>query len=170
LTRGGPETFERVRAAGLAQNPALTIVRQPLTDSLRKYLEQSRFGAYLAWSLGLLGLALATVGVFGVFAYAVEERRREIGVHLALGAARTHIVRMLVSTHGRAMLAGLGVGVLLSFGAGPVLRSYLYGLSPLDPVAYTIVVALLGTAALLATAIPTRRAMRVDPAVTLRED
>ncbi|HEY0874948.1 MAG TPA: ABC transporter permease [Vicinamibacterales bacterium] len=170
LTRGGPETFERIRAAALAINPGLTITRQPLTDSLRKYLEQSRFGAYLAWALGLFGLGLAMVGVFGVFAYAVEERRREIGVRLALGATRTHIVRMLVSTHGRAMLAGLGAGVLLSFVAGPVLRSYLFGLSPLDPLAYLLVLGLLSAAAVLATAIPTRRAMRLDPAVTLREE
>jgi hypothetical protein len=170
LTRGGSQTFERIRAAGLAQNPALSIARQPLTDSLRKYLEQSRFGAYLAWALGLLGLSLATVGVFGVFAYAVEERRREIGVRLALGAARAHIIRMLVSTHGRAMLAGLGLGVLLSFGAGPVLRSYLFGLSPLDPLVYLLVLGLLTGAAVLATAVPTRRAWRVDPAVTLRDE
>ena len=124
----------------------------------------------MAWTLGVLGLALAAVGVFGVFAYAVEERRREIGVRLALGAARGHIVRMLVSTSGHAMAIGLVVGLLLSLACGPVLRSYLFGLHPLDPIAYTAVLTLLGGVALLATAIPARRAMCVDPAITLRED
>ncbi len=78
---------------------------------MRRYLEESRAGATLAWAIGLLGLTLATVGVFGVFAYAVEERRREIGVRLALGAARNQIVSMLVSSSGRAMVLGLGAGL-----------------------------------------------------------
>ncbi|HVH56701.1 MAG TPA: FtsX-like permease family protein [Vicinamibacterales bacterium] len=105
-----------------------------------------------------------------VFAYSVEERRREIGVRLALGAARSQIVRMLLSTNGRAIVAGLGAGLLLSLGCGPVLRSYLYGLSPLDPGAYATVLTLIALAAGVATLVPARRACRIDPAVTLRED
>ncbi|HJR59090.1 MAG TPA: ADOP family duplicated permease [Vicinamibacterales bacterium] len=170
LTRGGPAAVERIRATALAINPAAIVTVRPLRENVRKYLEESRTGAALAWAIGLLGLILATVGVFGVFAYAVEERRREIGLRLALGAARTQIVSMLLSSSGRAMLFGLGAGLLLSLGCGPVLRSYLYGLSPVDPVAYGMVTLLLATAASLATLIPARRACRVDPAVTLRED
>ncbi|HUP59563.1 MAG TPA: FtsX-like permease family protein [Thermoanaerobaculia bacterium] len=118
----------------------------------------------------LLGLLLASVGVLGVFSYAVEERRRERGVRLALGAARRQIVTMLVSSSGRAMLLGLGAGLVLSLACGPVLRAYLYGLSPLDPTAYGMVTLLLAGAAALATVVPARRACRVDPALTLRED
>jgi ABC-type lipoprotein release transport system permease subunit len=77
---------------------------------------------------------------------------------------------MLLSVSGRAMLVGLGAGLLLSLACGPVLRAYLFGLSPLDPLAYGAVTMLLSTAAALATAIPARRACRVDPAITLRED
>ena len=77
---------------------------------------------------------------------------------------------MLVGSSGRAMIAGLAAGVLLSFACGPVLRSYLFGLSPLDPLAYSLVLALLAGAGLLATVAPARRACRLDPAVTLRED
>ena len=124
----------------------------------------------MAWGIGLLGLALASVGVLGVFAYAVEERRREIGVRLALGAARSHVVWLLLSTSGRGMLAGLGAGLLLSLASGRLLGSYLYRLSPLDPLAYLGVLALLGVTAGAATFVPARRACRVDPAVTLRED
>jgi hypothetical protein len=170
LTRGGPETVERIRGTAVSLNPAVTVTRAPLRESLRQLLVRSRGGATIAWALGLLGLALAAVGVFGVFAYAVEERRREIGVRLALGAARNQILSMLVSSSGRAMLLGLGAGILLSFACGPVLRAYLYGLSPFDPLAYGMVTLLLAAAAGLATVIPARRACRVDPAITLRED
>jgi putative ABC transport system permease protein len=115
-------------------------------------------------------LLLAAVGVFGVFAYAVEERRREIGIRLALGAAGRQIVGMLIATSGRAMAIGLGVGILLSFACGALLRSYLYGLRPLDPLAYGIVISLLVAAGFLATVVPARRACLVDPAVTLRNE
>ena len=165
-----PEGVERIRSAAISINPSATVTVRPLRDNIRKYLEESRTGATLAWAIGLLGLTLATVGVFGVFAYAVEERRREIGVRLALGAARQQIVRMLLLTSGRAMIFGLAAGLVLSLGCGPVLRAYLFGLSPLDPIAYGMVTLLLAAAAGLATVVPARRACRVDPAVTLRED
>ena len=170
LTRGGPPAVERIRASIVALNPAATATVHPLTDSLKEHLKRSRTGAALAWAIGLVGLALAAVGVFGVFAYAVEERRREIGLRLALGAARSQIVRMLVSANGRAMVLGLGAGFVLSLASGRVLRSYLFGLSPLDPLAYLFVTLLLASAAVIATFVPARRACRVDPAVTLRED
>jgi putative ABC transport system permease protein len=170
LTRGGPETVERIRAAAVSLNPAVTVTRAPLRESLRQLLVTSRGAATIAWTLGVLGVALAAVGVFGVFAYSVEERRREIGVRLALGAARSQIVRMLVATSGRAMTVGLALGLLLSLACGPVLRSYLFGLHPLDPLAYGGVLALLAATATLATLVPARRACRMDPAVTLRED
>jgi hypothetical protein len=169
LTRGGPETVERIRATAVSLDPSVTATAAPLRESLRQLLAPSRGGATVAWTLGLLGLALAAVGVFGVFAYSVEERRREIGVRLALGARESQIVRTLVATSGRAMGVGLGLGLLLSFACGPVLRSYLFGLRPLDPMAYAGVIALLGVTATLATLVPARRACRVDPAVTLRD-
>ena len=161
---------ERIRAAAVSIEPQARVHSWPLRDDLAGTLEQSRAGAATAWGLGILGLLLAAVGVFGVFAYAVEERRREIGVRMALGAARGQIVGMLVSTSGRAILVGLAVGLLGSLAAGPLLGSYLYGLSPLDPIAYLGVIAILGGAATMATFVPARRACRVDPAVTLRED
>jgi predicted permease len=170
LMRGSPAAVERIRRTALALNPSAVITVRPLSDSLREYLKESRTAAMLAWAIGLLGLTLATVGVFGVFAYSVEERRREIGVRLALGAARGQIVSMLVAASGRAMLLGLGAGLLLSLGCGPLLRAYLFGLSPLDPLAYAMVALLLSIAAAFATVVPGRRACRVDPAITLRVD
>ena len=170
LTRGGPAVTERVRASALSLNPAISVTTEPLRESLRKLLVGSRAGAAMAWVVGLLGLALAAVGVFGVFAYSVEERRREIGLRLALGATGTQIVGLLVATSGRAMVIGLGLGLLLSLACGPLLRRYLFGLHPLDPVAYGGVIVLLAATATIATLVPGRRACRVDPAVTLREE
>lgn len=170
LTRGGAPAVARLQAAAQGVNRSVTLTTQPLRASVRQALNNSMIGAAFAWGLGLLGLALAAVGIFGVFAYSVEERRREIGVRLALGAARGHIVRMLLTTSGRAMFGGLLLGLLLSLAAGPVLRSYLFGLSPLDPLAYALVLLLLASAAAAATFAPALRACRVDPAITLRED
>jgi predicted permease len=170
LTWGGPAAVEKIRATALALDSAARVRAWPLSEDLRDDLESSRQGAALAWGIGLLGLALATVGVFGVFAYAVEERRREIGVRLALGARSGQIVRMLLSTSGRAMLGGLALGVMASLACGPLLRAYLLGLSPLDPAAYGLAAGLIAFAALLATILPARRATRIDPALTLRED
>jgi predicted permease len=170
LTTGGPAAAERIKAIASATNGAATVVARPLRDVMRDQLEDARTSAALAWAIGGLGLALAIVGVFGVFAYAVEERRREIGVRMALGAAGADIVRMLLATNGRAMLLGLAAGLVASVACGPILRSYLYGLHPLDPGAYGMVLALLGGAAALATIIPARRALRTDPAVTLRAE
>jgi predicted permease len=170
LTRGGPAAVEKIRTAALSLNAAVTVRAWPLADDLRDDLESSRQGAMIAWAIGLLGLTLATVGVFGVFAYSVEERRREIGVRLALGAGRMQIVALLLSASGRALTVGLCAGILLSLAAGPILRSYLFGLSAVDPLAYGLVLSILAAAAGVATLIPARRACLVDPARTLREE
>ncbi len=111
-----------------------------------------------------------TIGAFGVFAYTVEERRREIGVRLALGATRTAVMRTVVGSTRWPLLAGLSSGLVLSLLASQIIRGALYGLGPYDPVAYAGAMAILATAALVATWIPARRAARVDPAVTLRGD
>jgi ABC-type antimicrobial peptide transport system permease subunit len=170
ITSGGAATVERIRALAHGVNHAASVRAWPLSQDIGGLLNDSRFGAAVAGGIGLLGLLLACVGVLGVFAYAVEERRREIGVRIALGAARAQIVGTLIATSGRGMLLGLGAGLLLSLACGPVLRSYLFGLNPLDPSAYGGVLLLLAATGTLATLVPARRACRVDPAITLRED
>ena len=166
----GTADVERIRAVARRMQPHAQTRAWALRQDLSEDLDESRMGARAAWGIGVLGLVLASVGVFGVFAYAVEERRREIGVRLALGAAPAQIIAMLVSTAGRAVVSGVAAGLLASLAAGPLLGSYLYGLSPLDPIAYSGVIAILAFAATIATFIPGRRACRVDPAVTLREE
>jgi putative ABC transport system permease protein len=127
-------------------------------------------GASIASGLGFIALLLASLGVFGVFAYIVEERRRDIGVRLALGANRAQVRRSIIAATRWPVMGGLAVGLGLALVGGFVLRSNLYGLSVLDPLSYLAVIAILGFAAIAATFIPLRRALRVDPAVTLRQE
>ena len=108
--------------------------------------------------------------MFGVFAHVVESRRREIGIRLALGAGKAQILGALFRTTRLALLSGLSAGLLLSLATGPMLEQALFGLSPFDPIAFGVVAAILAIAAVVATFIPARRALRVDPATTLRAD
>ena len=110
------------------------------------------------------------LGAFGVFASMVEERRREIGVRMALGARRSQVVQLVLRGATRPVLAGLAAGLALSLIVTPLLRRSLYGMSPFDPIAYLEIAAILLASSLAATWIPAARATRVEPAITLRGD
>lgn len=165
-----PAAVDLVRTMARGLEPGVTVDARPLGDDIRAAMSQVRFGSYFAWTLGGLALTLATVGAFGVFAYMVEERRREIGVRMALGATSASVVRTVVGGARWPILFGLGGGLILSMLAAQLLRGTLYGLSPFDPITYIGIASLLTVAALIATWIPARRATRIDPAVTLRGD
>jgi predicted permease len=166
----GPASVARVQAAASAIVPGVTVTSHPLSDHIRTSLSASILSSRAAWGVSALGLLLATIGAFGVFAYAVEERRREIGIRLALGAGRTDVIGAVWATAHRAMVVGLAAGLALAMGGAQLLRRFLHGLSPFDPLAYLQIAAILVGAAALATWIPARRAARVDPAVTLRTE
>lgn len=160
----------RVRAIATRLEPKVTVTARPMTDYVRESLGTAELASRAAWATGALGLVLAMVGAFAIFAYAVEERRYEIGIRMALGARARQIVGLVLATTRRALLFGLAAGFLLSVAAVPVLRHFLYGLSPLDPIAYAETAGILIAAAGLATWIPARRATAVDPASALRHD
>ena len=124
----------------------------------------------LAGTWGGVALVLAAVGMVGVFAYAVRQRRREIGIRMALGARPAGVVRLVLAGHSRAVLAGRGIGMVGAIAASNVLRSRLHGLSPFDPIAYLGVAGLLAVAALAASYVPARRATRINPIEALRCD
>jgi putative ABC transport system permease protein len=142
----------------------------PLAANLDERLREARIGPFFAGVLGAFALALSTIGMFGVFAFAVRQRTREIGIRMALGAQPATVVRLLLSGHSRAVVAGLGVGLLGAIAASVVMRSRLHGMSPFDPIAYLSVAAILTVAGLAASYVPARRATRVDPVVALRHD
>ena len=151
-------------------DPRARLRTAPLFDMVDARLRGTRTFAILASSVGALALVLATVGMFGVFAFWVQQRTREIGIRMALGATRARVMRAVLHSSAPAIAIGLALGCAASAFASGLLRSSLFGLSPLDPLAYVSVMALLSAAALLATVVPARRAAAVDPVVALRQE
>ena len=170
LFNKGEVTPDELRAAVAAADPAATTTLRPIGDNVGASLASAALGSRIAGGVGLLALAIVAVGIAGVFSFAVTERRREIGIRLALGASHGRIRALLLGRIGGAIGAGVAAGLLLAVVAGQALRSYLYGLSPSDPLAYAAVVAAVVLTAWTATVMPMRRALRVDPATTLRHD
>jgi ABC-type antimicrobial peptide transport system permease subunit len=115
-----------------------------------------------------VALFIGMVGIYGVVAYAAAQRTREIGVRMALGAARADVLRLVVTEGMRLSLVGLGIGLLLAAGIGVVLSRVLYGVVPLDVPVLGGVVLLLLVVSALACYVPARRATRIDPLVALR--
>ena len=127
-----------------------------------------RLGASVAGSLGLLGLVLACVGIYGVISYSVNQRTHEIGIRVALGAQRADVARLVLGRSLGLTLLGVGIGIGGAFAVTRVLSDILYGISATDPVTFVAVPLLLVLVALAACYVPIRRAMRVDPMVALR--
>ena len=128
-----------------------------------------RMGALFGGALGLLGLALALVGVYGVVSYAASQRTQEIGLRMALGASRTEIMRLVL---GRGLVlvgAGLGVGIAVALSVSRLIANLLF-ISPADPATFVGVPLILGVMALAASYVPAFRATRIDPAIALRAD
>ncbi|TMP97427.1 MAG: ABC transporter permease [Verrucomicrobia bacterium] len=150
--------------------PILSIA--PFSDLLEKSvgLWVVRLGAVLFGVFGAIALLLAVVGVYGVKAYAVACRTREIGIRMALGAHRRDVFALIMRQGAMQTALALAVGVLLSLAAGRVLAQILYEVSPSDPFALLVSSAMLAAAALLACFLPARRATRVDPIQALRTE
>ena len=117
-----------------------------------------------------VALVLATVGLYGVIAYSVSQRTREMGIRLALGAGQPAVLRLVMSQGARLTLLGVMVGLVAASGLTRLMQGMLYGVSPLDPVTFIMVGVALALVALLATYFPARRATRVDPVVALRAE
>jgi putative ABC transport system permease protein len=143
---------------------------RPLLDLLSDSLAASRFVMALLAGFALLGLALATVGVYGVVAGSVERRTGEIGLRLAVGADSSDVLRMVLGQAARLAAAGVTLGLLAAFALTRVMQTLLYEVSPTDPATFAAVAAVLALATLLASYLPARRAARLDPATVLREE
>jgi putative ABC transport system permease protein len=129
-----------------------------------------RTSAGLVGTFGLLGLLLASVGLYGVMSYAVAARTREIGVRMALGAERGDVLRLIVGQGLALALVGAGAGLLLAYAVTRVLQQFLFSIGATDPLTFTGVALLLTMVALLACWIPARRATKVDPLTALRHE
>ncbi len=146
-------------------------VRAPLSgDSyLRDGLAPTRFAMALLTAFALLAVVLAAIGLYGVIAYGVAQRTREIGVRVALGAQAADVARLVLAEGIRFAAVGVVLGVAGAAAASRALRGMLYGVGPTDPLTFVATALLLAGVALLASYVPTRRALRVDPLEALRE-
>jgi putative ABC transport system permease protein len=152
-----------------AIDTSAAVETKPMSRAMEFALLPSHVGAVLLGSLGLLGLLLAAIGLYGVLAYAVSRRIREIGIRVALGARPAAIRWMVFRSSLLLVVVGLGVGGVLSYGAASPLATFLVPeLNPHDPVSLIAVCLTLLSVALAATALPAMRALRVDPMVALR--
>jgi putative ABC transport system permease protein len=119
---------------------------------------------------GVLGLVISAVGIYGVMAYVVSQRTREIGVRMALGATRATVIRMVLTKAGVLLTLGLIIGGAGAWYLSAAAKTFLFGLQPNDPRAFVAAVVSLSIAAVAASAIPARRAASVDPIVALRSE
>ena len=129
-----------------------------------------RMTASIATLFGSLALLLAAIGIYGVVAFNVARRTNEIGVRMALGARRADIARLVLRSSMALVAIGVVIGGPLAFMAGKALRGQLYGVSAHDPVLLLLALGVLVVVALVATAVPARRATKIDPLVALRSD
>jgi len=149
-------------------NPELPAKFQTFSQVYSASLGSRRFNVVLIGFFGLVALLLATAGVFGVMAYAVNRRTHEIGVRVALGAGSGDVLRMVIAEGMRAILIGVGIGIVGALVLTRTVQSLLFGVTSTDPLTFGAVTLLLVGTALLACLVPARRAMKVDPMVALR--
>ncbi|MGH9767040.1 MAG: ABC transporter permease [Blastocatellia bacterium] len=165
-----PETvIGAIRGEFRNLDPNLPVTNvKPLTEHMNLSLFPARAFAALLSAFGLLALALAAIGIFGVMSYAVSQRTREIGIRMALGAGAKEIFKLIVGRGLLLTLIGVGVGLALALVGTRFLSSLLYSVSAIDPLTFAGVTLLLVAVAFLACYFPARRAMKTDPMVALR--
>jgi len=157
----------RQSVQSLERNLPVTNVR-PMRELIGNSLYAARMGALLIGVFGLLALALAAVGLYGVMAYAVSQRTREIGIRMALGAQRADVLRLILREGMTLVTIGAALGLVGAIALSRLLVSFLYGISATDAATLAATAAVLVIVAFIANFIPARRATRVDPIIALR--
>jgi putative ABC transport system permease protein len=171
-TDGAPESvLPTVRQKVHALDPELPVATvRPLSEWVSNNAAQPRLNAMLLAVFAGVALLIAAVGTYGVLAYSVSQRTREIGLRLALGAPRVRVLRLIVREGMTMSVAGIGAGLIGAVAVSQVLGSLVFGVPVRDPATFTVVSVVLTVVALAACAVPALRASRVDPMVSLREE
>jgi predicted permease len=171
-TAGAPDNWlSPVRAAFRDIDPEIAVQGgQPLPIAMREATSRPRFLAWLLGSFAAISALLALIGAYGVIAYAVRQREREIAVRLAVGADPARITRLFLQQGGWILLAGLGLGLIGALAAGRLIESQLFGVTARDPIALAAAMAAFAIAGMFAIWWPARRAASTDPAIALRAE
>jgi putative ABC transport system permease protein len=178
---GGLTPKVMVRSSGMGAVQAVeSIVAQiesrarteaiPLQDNVERWGSGFRIGAEMASVLGAFALALAAIGMAGVFAYVVEGRTKEIGIRIALGARPWQVIALILGSTSRALAAGLLIGCIAAAALARLMTAFLFGVSPFEVRTYVAAVLILSFAGIAAGFMPARRATRIDPSAALRHD
>ena len=141
-----------------------------MDEAVAASVAQPRFRTLLLGLFAVSATLIATCGLYGLMAYAVTQRRREIGVRMALGAGRRDLLRLVLARALRIVITGLTVGLAGAVVVTRVLQTFLFGVTPTDPITFTIVTLLLMAVGLMAAWLPARRATRIDPCAALRAE
>jgi predicted permease len=162
---------QRVRRTVAAMDPSLPVVQLRTMDRvIEDSVSRQRFLSQLLGVFALVALALAAIGTYGILAYMVSERTREIGIRMALGAGRGKVLAMVLSQGFVVAAVGIGLGLVGAFALSRLAASLLFGVSPADPVTFAAVAGVIALVALVACVVPARRATRVDPIVAIRTE
>jgi predicted permease len=165
------ETVRQLRRAVAELDPSLTTYEAgSLTNELAFALFPAKLVAVVLGSFGLLAVVLAATGVYGIMAYAVSRRTREIGIRMALGAAPAQVLRVVLLRTAILLAIGTGIGLAMAYAGGQFFGQILYGISAHDPLTYVCAISLMAVVAFVACWIPARRAIRVDPLTALRAE
>ncbi|MPY91251.1 MAG: FtsX-like permease family protein [Luteitalea sp.] len=166
-----PAQIDSIRRVLRSIEPAASLEVTPLYNSIGLAFLPSQIGAALLGSIGILGLLLAAIGLYGVMAYSVARRTREIAVRIAVGAGNAEISRMVGLEAAKLMVSGSAIGLMIAlFVTRPLAMFLVPGLSPTDPVTFAFVLTTLAATGLLATLGPVRRALTIDPMASLRSE
>jgi predicted permease len=168
--RAGTESFlNEVRAAVWSVNSNLPVASvRTMGNVYGKSLARTSFTLVMLGIAGVMAMALGIIGIYGVISFVVSQRKREIGIRMALGAQGGDVVQMVLRQGATMALVGVTIGIVAALGLTRLMTSLLFGVTPRDPLTFGLVAALLMLVALLACYVPARRAMKVDPVVALR--
>jgi putative ABC transport system permease protein len=171
-TSGDPySVLPPVRAAVLSVLPDVPLRNvRTMEEVIARLVAQRRFNMLMIGLFGVLGLVISAVGIYGLMAYLVAQREREIGVRMALGASRGTVVGMILRSAAMLVVTGLVIGGVAAWSLGSTAKAFLFKIDVTDPRVYAVAIGVLAAAALVASVIPARRAASVDPLIALRSE